>query len=45
MGFGICLGFAAIVLAAIAWLKIPLGAVLLVVGGVACFWTWRRIPA
>ena len=45
LGFGVCLGFAAIVLAAIAWLKIPLGAVLLVVGGFACYWTWRRIPA
>ena len=45
LGFGVCLGFAAVVLAAIAWLRIPLGWVLLVVGGVACFWTWRKIPA
>ena len=45
LGFGICLGFAATVLAAVAWFRIPLGWVLLVAGGVACVWTWRRIPA
>ena len=34
-----------VVLVAIAWFRIPLGWVLLVAGGAACFWTWRRIPA
>ena len=45
LGFGVCLAFAAVVLVAIAWFRIPLGWVLLVAGGVACVWTWRRIPA
>jgi chromate transporter len=33
----------ALVFAAIAVFKIPLGWVLLVLGGVACVWTWRKI--
>jgi chromate transporter len=45
LGFGVCLGIAAIVFAAIALLRVPLGWVLLVVGGVACVWTWRRLGA
>lgn len=45
LGFGVCLAFAVAVLVAIAWFRIPLGWVLLVAGGVACVWTWRRIPA
>ncbi|VWX63658.1 Chromate transporter [Burkholderiales bacterium 8X] len=43
IGFGLCLGFVALVFVAIAWLRIPLGWVLLVVGGAACAWTWRKI--
>jgi chromate transporter len=34
----------ALVLTAIALARIPLGWVLLAVGGVACAWTWRKIP-
>ncbi|MGJ7492300.1 chromate transporter [Variovorax sp. ZT4R33] len=44
LGFGLCLAFVAAVFAAIAWLRIPLGWVLVVVGGVACAATWRRLP-
>ena len=43
LGFATCLGFVALVFAAIALLKIPLGWVLLAVGGVACVWTWKKI--
>ncbi|PLC07436.1 chromate transporter [Variovorax sp. RO1] len=43
LGFATCLVFVALVFAAIALLKIPLGWVLLAVGGVACVWTWRKI--
>lgn len=43
LGFGLCLGFVAAVFAAIAWLRIPLGWVLVVAGGVACGETWRRL--
>ena len=43
LGFATCLAFVALVFGAIAGLKIPLGWVLLVVGGVACIWTWRKI--
>ena len=43
LGFGACLGFVALVFAAIAVARIPLGWVLLVVGGVACTLTWRKI--
>jgi chromate transporter len=43
LGFAACLVFVALVFGAIAVLKIPLGWVLLAVGGVACAWTWRRI--
>lgn len=45
LGFAVCLGFVALVFVAIAVLKIPLGWVLLALGGVACVWTWRKIPA
>jgi chromate transporter len=44
LGFGICLGLVALVFAAIALAHIPLGWVLLVIGGAACLWTWRKIP-
>jgi len=43
LGFATCLAFVALVFGAIAGLKIPLGWVLLAVGGVACVWTWRKI--
>ncbi len=43
LGFGVCLAFVAMVMAAILGLRLPLGWVLLVVGGVACAWTWRKI--
>jgi chromate transporter len=45
LGFGICLGFVALVFGAIAIARIPLGWVLLAVGGVACVWTWKKIKA
>jgi len=43
LGLGLCLGFVALVFVAIAWLRLPLVAVLLAAGGAACVWTWRRI--
>ena len=43
LGFGVCLGIVALVFGAIALARIPLGWVLLVVGGVTCVWTWKRI--
>ncbi|MDM0013595.1 chromate transporter [Variovorax sp. J22P168] len=45
LGFGICLLFVALVFAAIVVARIPLGWVLLVVGGIACLLTWRRMGA
>lgn len=44
LGFGLCLGIVVAVFAAIALARIPLGWVLIVVGGIACGETWRRIP-
>lgn len=43
LGFGICLAFTAVVFVAIAFARVPLGWVLLVAGGAACAWTWRKI--
>ena len=43
LGFGVCLGCAALVFVAIALLRWPLVWVLLAVGGIACVLTWRRI--
>ncbi|MDB5730176.1 MAG: Chromate transporter [Variovorax sp.] len=43
LGFGVCLGFAALVFGSIALLRWPLVWVLLAVGGTACVLTWRRI--
>ena len=43
LGLGPCLGIMVLVFAAIALIRVPLGWVLLVLGGVACVWTWRRI--
>lgn len=45
LGFGVCLGFVALVFGAIAFARIPLGWALLSVGGVACVWTWKKIKA
>lgn len=43
LGFTICLVTVALVFAAIALARIPLGWVLLAVGGMACVWTWQKI--
>jgi chromate transporter len=45
LGFGVCLSTVALVFAAIAFAHVPLGWVLLVVGGVCCGWTWRKLRA
>jgi chromate transporter len=45
LGFATCLALIALVFGAIAVFKMPLGWVLLAVGGVACAWTWRKIGA
>ena len=45
LGFGVCLGVVALVFAAIALLRVPLGWVLLTVGAAACVATWRKIEA
>jgi chromate transporter len=43
LGFGVCIGIVALVFGAIALVRMPLGWVLLVVGGASCVWTWKRI--
>jgi len=43
LGFGVCLALVVLVFAAIAIGRVPLGWVLLVFGGIACVWTWRKI--
>ncbi|SEA56791.1 chromate transporter [Variovorax sp. YR216] len=43
LGFTVCLGIVVLVFAAIALVRVPLGWVLIVVGGVACVWTWWRL--
>jgi len=43
LGIGLCLGLAAATFVAIAWLRFPLMAVLLVVGGLSCVLTWRTL--
>ncbi len=45
LGFGVALAFMTAVFALIALLQVPLGWVLLIVGGAACAWTWKKIPA
>lgn len=45
LGFELCLGLAALVFAAIAFLRVPLGWVLLVIGGGACALTFRKLKA
>ncbi|MES2529476.1 MAG: chromate transporter [Pseudomonadota bacterium] len=44
LGFGVCLAIVAVVFGLIALAQVPLGWVLIVVGGCACGATWRRIP-
>jgi chromate transporter len=43
MGVLVCWTFSAITFVAIALLRLPLAWVLLVVGGVACWWTYRQL--
>jgi chromate transporter len=43
LGFVTCLVYVALVFSAIALARVPLGWVLLVLGGTACVWTYRRI--
>jgi len=43
LGFGLCLSIVALVFASIAFARLPLGWVLLVLGGGACLRTWMRI--
>jgi len=43
LGFSVCLVIVALVFGAIALGRVPLGWVLLAVGGVACVWTWKRL--
>ena len=43
LGFGVCLVITVLVFAAIALARVPLGWVLVVLGGGACVWTWRKI--
>jgi chromate transporter len=38
-----CAVIAAVAFAAIVWLRVPLYALLLVVGGAACVLTWRKL--
>ncbi|MEJ8851337.1 chromate transporter [Variovorax rhizosphaerae] len=45
MGFAVCLGFVAVVMIAVAALRWPLLWVLAGFGGLACMWTWRKLPA
>lgn len=43
LGFVTCLAFVALVFSAVAIARVPLGWVLLVVGGLTCAWTWWKI--
>ena len=43
LGLGVCLVIIALVFAAVALARIPLGWVLIVVGGATCVWTWWKI--
>jgi chromate transporter len=45
IGFAAALLFMTLVFVLIGVVQVPLGWVLLVVGGAACVWTWRKIPA
>ena len=43
MGMPACIGLALATFVAIGLLRLPLGPVLLVLGGAACAWAWRRV--
>jgi chromate transporter len=43
MGMSACIALAAATFVAIAWLRVPLAWVLLVLGGLGCVWAWRRL--
>ena len=43
MGMPACIGLALATFVAIGLLRLPLGPVLLVLGGAACAWGWRRL--
>ena len=43
MGMPACIGLALATFVAIGLLQLPLGPVLLVLGGAACAWAWRRL--
>ncbi|MCZ2136293.1 MAG: chromate transporter [Burkholderiales bacterium] len=45
MGMAACVGLAAATFIAVAWLRLPLGWVLLVIGGGACAWAFCRLRA
>ncbi|MDQ7954736.1 MAG: chromate transporter [Rhodocyclaceae bacterium] len=45
LGFGVCLAIVALVFGLIGVAQVPLGWVLLCVGGAACVWTWTRLSA
>ena len=44
LGMPACIGLALATFVAIGLLRLPLGPVLLVLGGAACVWAWRRLP-
>ncbi len=43
LGFTVCLSFILVTFGLIALLSVPLGWVLLGIGGISCVWSWRRI--
>jgi chromate transporter len=43
MGRGVCFALAALTFVAVALLHMPLAAVLLVIGGLACVWAYRQL--
>jgi chromate transporter len=43
MGMGVCIGLAGLTFVAIALLRAPLVGVVLLIGGGACLWAWRRL--
>ena len=45
LGFSASLAIVALVFVLIGVVQVPLGWVLLCVGGAACVWTWTRLPA
>lgn len=45
MGQTVCVVFALVTFVAVALLRVPLVWVLLVIGGSACVWTYRKIPS